>query len=508
MNDLFFPRFEQLIAAHTGLHLRPRERDTLRDTLAARMAALRMQQPEAYQALLESDTRESAAEWEHLTALLTNNESYFFRDSGQMALLREHLLPEIIARNQARRTLRLWSAGCSTGEEAYSLAMLVEELLPGHGAASGDPWQIVILGTDIDEPALKQARKGFYSDWSFRNVDSSLQQRYFQRQGTGWQLRESSRTLVTFTRCNLFTDLFPRTAMGLYEMDLILCRNVFIYFAQTAISVVLSKFAQTLAESGYLMTGHTETQGQSIAGLQTRAFPASVIYQRVSAAAAVRTPIRSPIDTPPARQKAPGVAPAGAPLGAPKETPAAHALSVQRNAPVRENPPDKRVEAAVTKTGAVEAEALYAAGDYEGAIRVLRDLPLDARALLITAHAYANLGRYEEAAVCCGQYLQEWPFAAEPYELLAFLAEEQGEAEEAKELLKKALYLDPASTTAYVELAALYAREGDVARARKMRGTALELLQQLPPETPVGTLGGPPASEWIAALKRLLAEGA
>ena len=156
-------------------------------------------------------------------ALLTNGETYFFRDHGQFDLLRLRLLPELIERRRDAKTLRLWSAGCSSGEEAYSLAMLLDMLLPKR-----DGWNILILGSDIDEAALAKARRGHYGQWSFRMAPPALKQRYFQRKGDEWMLDERIRSMVTFRTSNLIGETFP--SAELRDMDLILCRNVFIYF--------------------------------------------------------------------------------------------------------------------------------------------------------------------------------------------------------------------------------------------------------------------------------------
>src|SRR5262245_32168424 len=132
-------RFTQLITAHTGLQIRAEDMGKVRQTIRSRMTAQQLVKPEAYYQLLASDTTASRNEWEELVLPLTIGESYFFRDSGQISLLRQRLIPELIERNSATRSLRIWSAGCSTGEEPYSLAMLVYELLP-----SQSHWNIVI----------------------------------------------------------------------------------------------------------------------------------------------------------------------------------------------------------------------------------------------------------------------------------------------------------------------------------------------------------------------------
>src|SRR4028118_1611340 len=172
MEHALLQRFQQLIATHTGLQIREQEREALGRTLLGRARALQLAAPEQYYGLLESGSAHGAAEWKQLIVLLTNQESYFFRDKGQFTLLQERILPELIKANRERRTLRLWSAGCSTGEEPYSLAILVDQLLPQR-----ESWSVFILGTDIEEGALEKARRGIYSPWSFRLVKPLLQAR-------------------------------------------------------------------------------------------------------------------------------------------------------------------------------------------------------------------------------------------------------------------------------------------------------------------------------------------
>jgi len=507
MNENSFPHLERLITAHTGLQLRPREREALRVTLKARMAALHLKRMEDYQRLLEAGTPDTEHEWERLTARLTNKESYFFRDKGQMALLRDHILPELFARNRERRTMRLWSAGCATGEEAYSLAILMEELLPRYEDPGEAPWKIAVFGTDLDTQALRAARRGIYSAWSFRTMEAAQRQRWFQpAEGEGWRVGEKSRSLVTFRRCNLVADPFPSTTSGLYDMDLILCRNVFIYFAPTAVSTVLGKFAQTLREGGYLITGHSEMMGLRIEPLAIRHYPESVAYQRVGQLSAPVGEVNSSASRLLNTGSVPPTAPIvrRAPLEIRHESPSVPSKPGGHGAPLSAPTPIVRGE-----SGLAEAEACYSVGDNAGTIRRLAMLPEPSgeRAMLLLAHAQANLGHTEEASAICLRLTARYPFAAEPYELLASLAEEEGRYDEAKSLLKQALYLAPASPTPYLELAHLYDRDGDRERGRKMRATALELLTQMSAESTVGFSGGPTALEWRRHLEQRLIEG-
>jgi len=450
MNAISTALLESLISKRAGLRLRPRQREALGTTLQSRLSALGLGDEGDYCELLEH----SEGEWQLLISRLTNKESYFFRDKGQMALLRNQILPEIIERNNSTRTLRLWSAGCSAGEEAYSLAMLVNDLLPLKGA--GRAWKVSILGTDIDERALEFARRGTYGAWSFRTLDTKFRDLHFTHRSEGWQILETSKSLVTFDTCNLVSDEFPGSVKGIEDMDLILCRNVFIYFHPKAVSQVVEKFAQTLRPSGFLLTGHVETRGLSVEPLTVRKFPDSEIYQRPTVPFVM----------------------------APKDTPRQTSIFVSSQRPARGQ---KKQDIDVLKESAIsEREGL----------------------LLRSAHEFADKGQYVESIECCRVISEEFPFSAEAYSLRASIAQDQGCNEEAKLLLKKALYLSPESPHIHMELGALYSIEGDVKRAELMNVAALELLKQLPPHSAVGYADGPNAGECITHLLETATAGA
>ena len=310
MNDILIERFVQLISRHTGLSFREQDRAALAKKLILRINILKLSSPEDYYQLLASVTTQraywsdwseatqsdsgllfqgnsremsGAREWKKLLSLLTTGESYFFRDRGQVWLLKNIILPQLI--NQQRLMwydgriekprLRLWSAGCSTGEEAYSLAVLVRELIP-----DWENWQILILGTDINREAIAKAKLGIYSDWSFRTISAEQKNAYFTLKKGGWKVKEDIRRLVTFGYGNLVEEVFPKAADGIEQMDFILCRNVFVYFTSEAIALALQKFYKALRPGGYLMTAHAELHGQNLDNFETLVLPQSVIYQR------------------------------------------------------------------------------------------------------------------------------------------------------------------------------------------------------------------------------------
>ncbi|MBE0623235.1 MAG: chemotaxis protein CheR, partial [Burkholderiales bacterium] len=263
-------RIEQLVRQATGLRVRESDRERLLQWAGERAHGLGgggVGGAEAYCRMLTEDGDIAQHERELLSAQFTTGESYFFRDLGQIDLLASKLLPELIARRAGERKLRLWSAGCAAGQEAYTLAMLVHELSPRLAG-----WDVRILGSDIDGAALEQARRGVFGSWSFRALDETRRQRYFHASGDQWKIDPLLRAMVSFRHADLLRDRFPDAATGLEHIDLILCRNVFIYLDAEAVSRITAQFAATLDEGGYLITGHSELFGHQIAPLRTRMF--------------------------------------------------------------------------------------------------------------------------------------------------------------------------------------------------------------------------------------------
>jgi chemotaxis protein methyltransferase CheR len=461
-------RFMRLITAHLGLQVRETETDKVRHAIQSRMTEQQLGNPEAYYQLLASDTAAGQREWEELALPLTIGESYFFRDSGQFSLLRQRIIPELIERNSATRSLRIWSAGCSTGEEPYSMAILVHELLP-----SRRDWNIVILGTDVNKNAIAAARRGIYRQHSFRILDQEFRDRYFHHHRGDWELDKRFRSMVAFRQLNLLRDPFPDASTDLQEIDLILCRNVFIYFDRPAKTHVVTKFTNTLKVGGYLVTGHAELHDQKPSGLRVEAFPESIIYRRDQTNGGTHQA------SPP--QHCAGsttwTAPTSIPLA--KEGPTQSALVDRPSPAARTSPKDSRPIMLRTLDEASHGH------------------PTSVEKLYDQARRNADIGHYEAAIRACRLALTRDAFAEKPYHLLAQIAEIQGDITGAKDFLKKMLYVAPASVVAHLELGALYAGEQDLPRARKMYTRAIELLKALPPDAVIEPFLDLPASQLL-----------
>ena len=390
-------------------------------------------------------------------APIINNETYFFRDHGQFDLLRLRLLPELIARRHDTRTLRLWSAGCSSGEEAYSLAMLLDMLMPER-----ENWNIQILGSDIDEKALAKARRAHYGQWSFRMAPTALKHRYFRRTGDEWTLDARIRNMVTFRAGDLIGDSCADAQ--LQDMDLILCRNVFIYFGAAVVAAVANKLAAALNEGGYLMTAHTELIGHRVRNLQSRLFAEGVVYQRGASAPVTAAAKRAPYLIP------------NNPLGTsfPRRRESSN-INSPRNG---QNLEIASLRGDFSTNWIPACAEMTSSGANKQSASIPPTVP-SAADLLASAHAFADRGEYDQATQTCRQALTIAPLAPGPHFLLAQLAQLKGDFEQARELLDKTLYLDPCNVAATLELAALCERQENLLRAQTLRRAALDIVRTL-----------------------------
>lgn len=230
---------------------------------------------EYYYLLLYGHEREE--ELAKVVDVLTTNETYFFREMNQLRTLTEEIIPEIVQRQGARRRLRIWSAGCSTGEEPYTLAILLLE----HPALAD--WDKEIFASDISQRVLHAARRGVYTAASFRCTEPVYKERYFEQvDATSSRVAERVRRLVTFGQLNL---LAPEQWTILGQFDAILCRNVMIYFNAEGKKQMVENFHRKLDDGGYLLLGHAESLMNISTAFTLRHFRHDMVYQKPEAPA-------------------------------------------------------------------------------------------------------------------------------------------------------------------------------------------------------------------------------
>lgn len=192
----------------------------------------------------------------NLVTFLTIGETYFFRDSKLFQTLRNNILPELINKKRNNgKSIKIWSAGCSTGEEAYSIAILMKELIPDY-----EYWDIKIIASDINENSLNKARRGIYSDWSFRGVDLSVKNKYFEEINDGYfKLKDNYVKDVQFHNINLADLIYIAENLALKDIDIIFCRNVLMYFSKIQIKEIINRFYNCLAYEGWFIVAPTES---------------------------------------------------------------------------------------------------------------------------------------------------------------------------------------------------------------------------------------------------------
>jgi chemotaxis protein methyltransferase CheR len=234
-------------------------------------AAARSGAPDA-QCLL-ANLRQSAALLEEFLAGLLIGETYFFREPKQFDAIREMVLPALMCDRPLDAPLQIWSAGCSTGEEPFSLAILLEEEGLGN--------QSHIIASDVCAPALKKAARGSYEPWSLRGARKEFTRAYFEERGRKFQLIDRIREKVAFTPGNLASPVYPRPPRG-KGFDLILCRNVLIYFGRETVSQVAKKLFDSLSDGGWLVTAPSDPPLWDFAPYETKATAAGVFYRKTS----------------------------------------------------------------------------------------------------------------------------------------------------------------------------------------------------------------------------------
>ena len=248
-------KFKNIVNQRCGLYFRDYDLKDLEKAISARMAIGQIDSSLSYyNLLLFSDKKED--ELRELLNLLTVNHTYFFRNEPQFKALKEKILPEIVSRKlnvpQVKPSLRIWSAGCSTGEEPYTIAMIVAEVIPDF-----KNWDIQILATDASTKALDEAVKGIYGSNSMRLTSEAYRDKYFKIISTKvaekFRIDDDIRGMVKFGYFNLMDEVYPQ------NYDLIFCRNVVIYFETETTIKVMQKIYESLNDQGYLLIGYSES---------------------------------------------------------------------------------------------------------------------------------------------------------------------------------------------------------------------------------------------------------
>jgi chemotaxis protein methyltransferase CheR len=417
---------------------------------------------ERYLALLAA----GGAAFDDLLGELTVGETYFFREPGQFAFLRSEVLPLA----HQRGGLRAWSAGCATGEEAYSLAALFEQ------EGLGD--RAFLLATDLSPTALERARRGVYGAWSLRGDGAGLMRPFLRPLGERFVIDERLRRRVAFAPLNLAGDGYPSVVSGACAMDLILCRNVLIYFDRAAVRRAAERLLASLVPGGWLLTAAADPPLATEAPFEAVVTDSGVFYRRPPLAGrevALSSVSRCLVPVSP---------------GLPPPSPPAPSLPLRGSGEEQARPP------------LAEARAALARGDYAHAA-ALADGP-GADAAVLRVRALANLGSGDAEAFCAAAAARH-PLSAELAFLHALLLLGRDRGDDALAALRRVLYLDRSLAAAHFALAGLLERRGERAGARRAYAAARELAAARPPDEPLPLTDDEPAGRLAAAAAARLA---
>ncbi|NNG13724.1 MAG: hypothetical protein HKM22_01030 [Gammaproteobacteria bacterium] len=437
----------RLLQERTGIALQDHQLKNLHNTVAAACQRFNYPDSNSYlQALLTAD--DISPEFEFLIGGVTIGESYFFRDASQMEFLRDVFLPELVSRRRAEgnRSLRIWSAGCSQGQELYSIAIMLHEMLPDI-----KNWNLQLLGTDINTSVLSTAIKGHYHEWSFRATTDRQRRRYFRKiENNKFELNTDIRQGVKFSYLNLRDNSYPSIINEIHSLDLILCRNVFIYLQLPVITEIVGKMRDSLRDAGLLMLGATDTMDIRVPELVMHNRGYVHYYQKTLAAPLpdeTFKPIRRGENAEHTRQ--------GAKPPLPTDKPADVQAVIEL---IRQEKWQQVVEA--TKADTEQAAMM----------------------LQFRAKALANLGRLQEAAETCERALEQDVTDKHTYFIYGLVLLELERDAEAEVAFNKTLYLDRRFVEAYYQLGVLMIRSGRNKGGLKNLMNAIEIAEQADPE--------------------------
>ncbi|MFH1413263.1 MAG: CheR family methyltransferase [Candidatus Omnitrophota bacterium] len=467
-----FGLFQKLLLEESGLYFDAHRSKYLYSVLWERLQKRGYDSYQEYYNFLKFHP-ERQLEISKLLSLITIGETYFFRNSHHIETLKNYVLPEIFQRKaySVDKSIRIWSAGCSRGDEPYTIAILIMEAIPEY-----KNWEISILGTDVNRDALIDAKEAVYSDSHIRSLPQGYIGKYFDKKGTNYILNDDVKSLVSFEYHNLARDPFTQERM--LNLDTIFCRNVTIYFDLDTTKRVIDNFYNSLSQNGYLFIGHSETLWQINDKFETVEFPNTFVYKKVPYN--IKEDSRRPF------------------IGLPEinfeDIPSLQGLVLEKEDFLQKEgeAKDEEVLPEVIKERTcadinlnplyVESIKLFVQKKYEEALGLI-DKILDQNREHVHAHftkatILANQAKYNEAAGVLKKIIEVDNLYIEAYYLLGVLSYRTGDLKEAERQFRKVLYCDPKVTLAYFNLGNIYSYQRQFNRAIKEYNNVLKLLEK------------------------------
>jgi chemotaxis protein methyltransferase CheR len=407
-----------------------------------------------------------------LSATLTISETYFFRERPAISFIKEVLIPKLY---EKKGIIKIWSAGCSSGEEPYTIAILLKEHLPEEISS-----RVSIIATDVNSKSIHKALEGLYSEWSFRETPDIIKGRYFTKTKGGWRLNEDIRKMVKFSFLNLVKDPFPDPINGTDNLDIILCRNVLMYFSYATIKRVADKFNNSLLENGWLIVSQVELNDLYLSNFEKYSYENGIFYKKNSDKHSPK-------------------------IFKPKNT-----LREKRDTPSydkKELPHKKIVKEEQSFT---TLEKMYLNGEYEACIedcqKCSEKKPTDHSYLHLMAKCYANSGDYNRAIECIDKVIESGVSSEDIYYLYGTVLKENNEPAKAEIALKKGIYLNPGHLFSHLMLGNIMNQEGKTEASVRYYNNVLDILSNMDDKAIISDSGGLTKARMTEMVEALIKE--
>jgi len=439
-------KFKDIVNQRCGLYFKDYDLMNLQQAISLRVDALKIDSPAAYYNFLRFSGKKEE-EFRELLNLLTVNHTYFFRNESQFKVLKEKILPEIIQRKlnlkQGKPLLRIWSAGCSTGEEPYTIAMIIQEVI-----ADIAVWDIQIMATDASTKVLDQAAKGIYGSSSMLLMPDDYRNKYFEviqiNKQEKYKIHDNLKQMVKFSFLNLIDEQYP------WDCDIIFCRNVVIYFENETRIKIMHRMQESLNDQGYILIGHAESLQFLSRQFKMYDWQEAIYYRKLESEIKPKAGISQELST-------------------------EKYIEEIARAQVTAVAPNKKIEDLL-----VEIVKSVHLKHYEYALDLIAQAhKLDSQAqdpYYLAAEVLANQGKIKEAKGELKSALKINPLFAPAHYLFGTIYIEEGRVEEACEFLKKTLYLDSNFVLANFALANIYKNEGKYNDAIREYRNSLNIL--------------------------------
>jgi len=480
ISDHLIAQLSEFISENLGLYFPEKRRDEFYDKFYLAAAEYGFSDPEACIHWLLSAPL-SQEQIEILSSYLTIGETHFYRDKQIYEGLENYILPELIkTRREQGKYMKIWSAGCSSGEESYSIAILLYKMIPDI-----KNWNISILATDINPKALEKAKKGIFKKWSFRSTPEWVSDGYFiKNQDGSFTIKPFIMDMVKFSYHNLAKDPFPSMVNNTSALDIIFCRNVIMYFQPKLSHRIINQFYQSLLDGGCLIVSGSEGPMARTTRFVTDVLPDTIFYRKdLSKSGTIETfPVKAAGSVyPKVIHDDSGIFPRSTTYF--PEYPFPVRPDAQTESPQQKPEITETIETIGTKPDPVrESALLYDQGEYPEAEAILTKYLLhdqkNPEAMLLLAKIFSNQGKFNEATELGRKGIEADKCNPASYYMLALIFQEQGKIEEAISFLNSTIYLDSDHVLSYYTLGNILFQQGDMKKSRKYFNNALSLLNQ------------------------------